>query len=810
MTTHLYSPVVVCLTLLLSLQAAPQTNIPGAVRGSVIDDSTKAPLEFVNVLLLNSSDSTLVTGTVTQPTGKFDINHVPWGDYFIKCEMVGYHEKMSAPFRIDSLLRRLNVGTISLFPTAVDLSEVTVTADRPQLEHAIDRMIYHVGQDITSKTASASELLENIPSVQVDLNGEVSLRGSKRVLIMINGKRSPVLEKQEGTFLEQLPASTIEKIEVITSPSAKYRAEGKSGIINIVLKKDTQFGTHGDVTAHAGTGGRGNGSIRLNHSPGDFSVYGSYSLRRDNRDRVSDDVREIASSSDPSLFSTYSDDLLSSSHPVTQLATIGFEVRLDELNSVALSGSYFQNSFTRTDTSHRTLANTGNIVISTYDRNDEGYEFDKEKSVTASYHHNFSRPDHKLQLDVTSSGSPETDDYRFTNSYLSPPFPTAYDNSFISQRDDKNQVSVEYSNALSKKSLLEAGYTGEFSRNDLTFYTENFDALQNGFVKDPAKSSEFGFHESIHSWYSTYKQSFGTFGFLAGIRIEEDSREADLRTVDSVISYSFLNLFPSLHLSYAFTKAQELKVSYSRRISRPKARELDPFPEYRDPRNISFGNPHLVPEYIHSLELGFQFHEKKLYLFPSLFYRSSSNGISPVKKVVNRSTLQTTKQNVQSEQSVGLELIASADIGDLISVNASATGFYEELDATALGEGFFKSRISWNGTLTMNLKVTKSSRVEIHSHVNSLRLTPQGEYFPSSTLNVGFRQEFLDGKLSAMATVTDLYKDLKRHYELDVPGLQQTIINTRESRIFFVGLTFRMGSVPKKPREDEFHYEDDE
>ncbi len=800
----------ICLTLVLSVSVIAQAQNAGTIRGSVVDDSTKSPLEFVNVLLMRKIDSTMLTGAETRATGKFEFTNVPWGEYFIRFGLVGYHDKSTAPFRIDSLLKRLNIGSVSLVSATVDLSEVTVTADRPQVEHAIDRMIYNVDQDIAGKTASASELLESIPSVEVDLTGEVSLRGSKRVLLMINGKRSPVLEKQEGTFLEQLPASTIDKIEVITSPSARYRAEGKSGIINIVLKKDTPLGTHGNVTAHVGTGGRYNGNARVNHSPGNFNLYGSYSLRRDNRNRENSDVREVPSTLNPSLFSTYADDLSAFSNPLTQLVTVGFEYRLDELNSFGLSGSYFQNAFTRTDTSLRTLESTRGIVTSRYDRNDEGYEFDKERSFTANVHHNFSRQDHKLRIDFTSSGSPETDDYRFTNVYLSPTFPTTYDNALIRQRDDKNQLAVEYSNALSPKSMVEAGYTGEFNTNDLEFYAENFDPLQNQFVKDPAKSSKFGFHESIHSIYTTYKQSFGKFGFLAGIRVENDSRTSELLTLDSLISYSFLNVFPSVHLRYAFTKTRELKFSYGRRISRPKVRELNPFAEYRDPRNLSFGNPRLLPEYIHSFELGFQFHEKSLYVVPSLFYRSSSNAINSYKQILNRSTLQTTKQNVASEHSVGLELIASTDVGEFLSANASATGVYQELDATNLSEGLFKSRISWGGTLTINLKLAPASKFEIRSHVNSLRLTPQGEYFPSATLNLGFRQGLFNNKLSLVATVADLFKSLKRHYELETPVLSQSVISTRESRIFFFGLTYRMGSVPGKSKEEEFRYDEDD
>ena len=628
---------------------------------------------------------------------------------------------------------------------------------------------------------------------------------------MINGRRSPLLEKQEGTFLEQLSASSIEKIEVITTPSARYRAEGKSGIINIVLKKDTPLGTHGNLTAHVGNDGRYNGNTRVNYSPGDYNVYGSASVRRDNRNRINSDERAVASPAAPTSFSsTYTDDLRAFAHPVTQLFTLGLDLHVDSSNSFGLSGTYYQNNFTRNDSSDRTLKNSSNVVLTEYDRNGTGDEFDKERSFTANFHHSFSRSDHKLRLEFTTSGSPQEDDFRFTNIYVSPTFPTAYDNSLSGQHDSKTQVAAEYSNAFSRTSALEAGYSADIGRTNLDFYAENFDPSQNRFVEDSAKTSSYRFNESVHSLYVTYKRSLGQFGFLAGLRVEQDDRKSDLVTLDSAITNSYFNFFPSIHLAYKTSRASELKLSYSRRTSRPRPRDLNPFPEYRDPKNLSFGNPSLLPEYLHSFELGYQIQYERVFLQPILFYRRETNTISSVKELVNRSTLRTTKQNAASARSAGMELILSWHAGEIFNGHLSTTGLYEELDATNIGNARFQSRMSWSGTLTTNLNITKGTKLEVHSHVSSLRLTPQGEYFPSNTVNLGLRQELWDGKLSFMASASDIFGTLKRHFELEIPRLRQTIFNTRESRALYIGLTYRLGSIPKKNKEEEFHYEDEE
>ena len=331
------------------------------------------------------------------------------------------------------------------------------------------------------------------------------------------------------------------------------------------------------------------------------------------------------------------------------------------------------------------------------------------------------------------------------------------------------------------------------------------------FILDNERTVAFGpMLLTATSWEGEASGITAGFGALGGFRIERESGTSDLQKLDSTLTRSYWNVFPSAHLSYTLSKSTDLKLSYSRRISRPRARDLNPFAEYRDPKNISYGNPLLVPEYIHSVELALQYQSGRTYVQPSLFYRHSSNDISPIKQVVNRTTLQTTKHNVASEETAGIELICSFWAGDVFSTRVSTTGLYDQLDATNVGGGTYKSNVSWSGTLTANVNVAKETRFEIHTHWNSLRLTPQGERFPNAVLNVGVRQGLLAGKLTLTATLSDVFNTLKRHDELDIPRLQQSVFNTRDSRVLFVGFTYRFGSVPKKNKEEEEFRNDDD
>ncbi len=375
-----------------------QENNLGTIRGSVIDDSTKSPVEFVNVVLRIKDDSTIVTGKVTNQTGKFDFTNVPAGQYFITFSMVGYKEKKTPVFLIDPQHQHLNLGKVRLVATAVSLGEVQVTAEKALYNATIDRKVYNVDQDLMSKAGSASELLQNVPSVQVDIDGNVSLRGSSNVLIMLNGRNSPLMKKNSATVLQQMPANSIERIEVITNPSAKYKSEGTSGIINIVLKKNIKLGIKGNIAADAGNQDRDNGNARLNYHPGALNLYGSYGIRKDSRNRINTDNRLQTAAA--STFTFYNETLNSYARPLSHIVSLGVDYQLDDQNKFGLAGDYFYNSFTRTESADKLLHNSDRVLINQYRRNRLDNEFEKEFSITASFEHNFPREDHTLPVCV--------------------------------------------------------------------------------------------------------------------------------------------------------------------------------------------------------------------------------------------------------------------------------------------------------------------------------------------------------------------------------------------------------------------------
>jgi outer membrane receptor protein involved in Fe transport len=475
---------------------------------------------------------------------------------------------------------------------------------------------------------------------------------------------------------------------------------------------------------------------------------------------------------------------------------------------VGLSGNYFHNSFVRSEQSTKTIQNLLGVVTDNYGRNRWDPEYEMEYGMKFFAEHKFEKKDHKLRLEFSKSKAPEQEDNHYPDLYWIPPSPNQFDNTLIKQTEGKNELTLDYSNPLSEESTLEAGYSGEINNRDMDFYGEAYDQTRKMFVKDATVSNRFLYDETIHAFYVTYEQPIGSFGFMVGLRAEESIIKSDLVTLDSTISNSYFSLFPTVHLSYKLNEVAEARLSYSRRTHRPEGDDLNPFPEYRDPRNISAGNPKLLPEYVHSVELGCKFETDQISLFPALYYRYTYDRFTSITKILNDSTLLTTRTNLASDQSLGVEVILSGNVGDVLSSHASANVFFNQIDASNLGYSGSKSTTSWSGAITMNLNFTKSSMLQLNASYNSRRLTAQGENLPSYVVNAGLRQELLEGKLAFVLTIADMFKTLRRTSELTTPLLNQQVINARDSRIVYFGFTYYFGSAGKKSKEETLRFDD--
>lgn len=791
-------------SILLYTSAFSQTSISG----TVIDKITKRPIEFASVLLVRLPDSSS-TGTVTDKKGKFIISKVDTGIYLLKCSFIGFGDIQTAPFTIGTNTPDYTLNAIELVNDSKSLTDVTVTGRKNVLNTSIDRKVYNVEQDIMSRSGSASDILKNVPSVEVDIDGNVSLRGSGDVMILINGKPSPLMGASKAEVLQQLPANSIERIEVITNPSARYRPDGTSGIINIVLKKNVKNGFNGTVTANAGNRDRYNSTINLNYKPGKFNLFGSYSIRRAYLKRFNTIDRTNIDSTTGAVKDHYVQDGNWAGRPFVNIVTAGIDYNINEKNSIGASGTYLSRTISRNSIMQNFYYDSHNAITERFDRLQHASEPLKQPNGAFYFEHQFPKEDHEIRFELNLSNEKEVETNRFTNLNIFPAAPATFDNTRISQDNKEDQFTIDYSNPLSESSKLEAGYDGQYNRNDLDFYGEYYDKTLLKFLMDTEKTNRFVYRENMHALYTTFQKSYEKFGFSAGVRAEGVLTRGHLQStaIDSFVHNNYFKIYPTLHLSWKLKDNHELQLNYSKRVNRAEGDELNPFPEYQDPRNLWAGNPKLLPEIIHSVEFGYKYEGDKFSFVPGIYYRYTRNRFTRVTLPLNDTTFLTTEQNIDKDQAAGLELIFSARRGKWFSTNFSANIFYNRINADNLGYAQGRSVVSMSAALNTNFTITKTTVLQLSANYRSARLTVQGKNYPTFVLNSGFRQDIFRSKMSVTLTASDLFNSLRQKSELNTKYFNQFSIGRRDGRIVYLGISYRFG-VMLKAKEDKMQYDD--
>ncbi len=788
-------PLLLC-ALLVAFTALSQ----GSIKGFIRDRASGGNIEFATISLLKMPDSTLMETVTTDRKGRFAFKNVPAGVFRVQSTFIGF-EKDIKTFSLQEN-QQLEVGTIQIVSEPATLSDVKVKSSRSLLNTSIDRKIYNVEQDIMAQTGSASDVLKNVPSVEVDIEGNISLRGSGDVLILINGRPSPLMGKSKAEVLQQMPANTIERIEVITNPSARYKPDGTSGIINIVLKKNTKKGWNGSIGGNASNRNRYNTNANMNYNPGKLNLFGTFSFRKDNRMRYG--IIERTELLPIKTF--YQETSRSAFKPLSFLGSLGIDYNLNENNILSVSGNFLKRKLILSEISERSYFDENRLLNASLTRTRYDPETELEKEFSASWQHNFEREDEELHIEINSSQDNETEDNHYSNIFTQPFSRPSFDNTLIRQTDNQQNITADYTLPLAEDEQIEAGYEGNFNQLDLDFYGEYFDTAQSKFIGDVTRTNQFLYKDFKHALYATYQKAFEKFSYSAGVRLEQVLLKGNLVTLDSLFKNNYLNIYPTLHLSYK-PGENEIQLNYSRRVNRPDGDELNPFPEYRDPRNISAGNPKLLPEFIHSFEIGYSLQNKKYSFVPSLYYRYKRNGFTTTTLKINDSTFLTTLQNLSNDQAAGLELIFSAKDGKFISANISSNFFYNKIEAANLGYPQTKSIISFSTNLNTTFTLSKSTTLQVSSNIRSARLTPQGNSKGSIVLNSGLRQDFFRKKLTAIITASDIFKTFRQSSTLNTPSFYQQNVNKRDAQIIFVGLNYRFGASAKKQKEEAIQFD---
>ena len=798
----------------LTISAAAQ----GIVRGKVIDKQSDEVMQFVNVAVQTSAGR-VIKGAITDSRGQFRIEGLQDGNYQLQISFVGY-KQVTRRFSISAQQRHVSYNAIYLSEDARQLREVQVTGQRSQMKLEVDRKTFTVDQVLAAAGGVATDLLENIPSIEVTTDGEISLRGNSSVEVWINGKASGLTSDNRYEILQQIPAESIEKIEVIDNPSAKYSPEGSAGIINIVLKRDRRAGYYGSlqsgVNNHKGWNVGGN----INYSSGPLDAYANIGYRR----RRGSGGNEAQQTLKQTL--TYENSESQRANRGGGLfARMGLTWHPTKHDDITLGGMTLQGGNDDKNEAlyhYGLLASTDNrqmYRLTTGDGNMHMYH------AELGYEHRFS-DNHKLTAHVEyNRWMSDNDNYYLDYNVLLPPYPAVmttgaayfgYQYRPMNIRNRSWEAKLDYENQLSEKTKLEAGYDGRFSHENTPQRSWSGD---NWFGENT--SEDFNFYNrfiysiDVHAAYATLNTRLGKLGVMAGLRgeywrVNTESydfwQEADPTLRDKPYDKDFFQLFPSLFLNYDLSKTAQLQLNYTRRLRRPWGGQLNSFRNTRDASIVEFGNPELTPEYTNSFSLNFLKTWTDHTLSLSTYYRPSTDIIQRIRyRDQTDGLMYMTNMNVAKSQSAGVELIMKDRLWRILDLTTTLNGYYYKLDdynfiiANQVVSGQGDKSFSWNGRLLASLILPYDISLQATGNYRSRAVITQGYRKPNASLDLGLRKTFFNKRLAVAFNWRDVFAS--RHWEnyTESDSFWRHQKNWRDPRVN-LQLTWNFGNMNQRKR----------
>ncbi|MCX6216910.1 TonB-dependent receptor [Spirosoma sp.] len=791
---------------ILSVAQAVDNQRQAWVRGTVIDEK-KAPIPFTTVALHRLADSVLVKGVVADEAGMFALQIKP-GNYFLKVSAVSFQEKISPGFALGDQDKQL--GTVTLTATAKRLDEVVVMGEKSQMELALDKRIFNVGKDLANAGGTASDILKNIPSVAVDGEGNVSLRGSNSVRILIDGKPSGLVSFKGGSGLQQLQGSIIERVEVITNPSARYEAEGMGGIINIVLKKERKEGINGSFDVITGYPSNFGAAANVNYRRKNLNFFVNYTASFRNTPGRSSLYQEVYDSASTFVYRQNSTNNLKGQN---NNARAGIDYYFSPKS--ILTGSYtwrLSKGKRFADIQYLDyLPNSNHTVQAITNRTQDETETEPNSEYVVSYKKTFARQGHELTADIRYLDNWEKSDQFFTQKTLQPDgkpsaIPDVLQRSINDETEKQLLIQVDYVQPFAKDGKLEGGM--RLSSRDMTNdYTVTQQTLGGPWTPLPGLTNDFLYVEKINALYGIVGNKIRKFSYQMGIRAEWTDVTTTLKQTNDVNPRSYANLFPSVHATYDLPHQHALQVSYSRRVRRPQYNDLSPFMTFSDNRNFFSGNPDLNPEFTNAFEIGHIKYVEKGSMSSSIYYRHTTGKIIRIRRVSEQGNSTTRPENLATEDSYGAEFTGSYALYKWWKLDGSVNFFRAITNGGNLDASYQSDTYSWFTRLSSRFTVMRNTDIQLRGNYEAPQKTPQGSRKAIATLDLSFSKDILNSNGTLVFNVIDVFNS--RRYRSITEGANFYTESSSQGRLrqFNLTLNYRLHQAKKKmkePGEGEF------
>jgi len=811
---HNYILVLLLLTLWVSnftkTQAQPGQGqgyamTTGWIKGFVFDSKNNKPVEYANVVLYSKRSQEQVTGTITDTEGFFHLTDLRPGMYILEIKFIGFDA-----FTIDTILLRpnkseINLGRIEITPDVLAMGSVEVLGEKPIIEFQIDKKVINVSKQFTSLSGTAVDVLENVPSVSVDIEGNVSLRGSGSFNLLIDGRPS-VLDANDA--LQTIPASTIENIEIVTNPSAKYDPDGVAGIINIITKKNKSNGIAGITNLNVGTFNNIGGDFLFSLRNKKTNYYIGADLSRRN---MPGNMHSEKWTSTTDTINYLNSDGNSEWGGIHGSIRGGVDIDITPSDLFRLGFRYGVRSHDR-DFESDFLKWSIPGDTTTYSSFSSGERSGKFYSLNLDYVHKFGKEGHEISSQFNIRRR-DMDEKSLSKLYDENQDLYSGQKSTESGPGTRAEYKIDYVLPINEDDKIEAGYQTRYSLSEDDNTMAFLNTATGNFDIDDSLVSSTDYERWIQSTYLIYAGNIGNFGFQGGLRGEYTYRNITMTGVEDAFSIDRWDIYPTLHSSYKFGD-QQFMASYARRIERIRGWHLEPFLTWMDAYNVRRGNPALKPEYIDSYEAGYQRSIGKSLISLEAYYRITHNKIDRVQTVYSENILLHSFENVGKDYALGTEMMLSVSPYKWWNLNIMGNIYDYRVIGTLYGETINTGSFNWSARLNNTFRFTKSSRIQLNGMYSSPTVTAQGRSEGMFFTNIAFRQDFMDRKFSLTFQLRDLLGTARHEFTSEGPNFYSYNNFNRQPRMLSITLTYNINNY-KTERErngqgDENNIEFDE
>lgn len=769
----------------------------GLITGKVQEYLTQNPMGYANVALFSMRDSTIATGTVTKMDGTFKLDKIRYGRYYLVANFMGFKRDTISGIVISPRNFAVDVGLIELHSTTEDLQAVEITAEKELIEYQIDKKVINVSQDIMAEGGSAITALENTPSVQVDIDGNVSLRGSSSFTVLVDGRPS-VLEGSDA--LQQIPASNIETIEIITNPSAKYDPDGVAGIINVVLKEKIEKGFNGVLNASVASDNSLRTDFILNYRYNKFNFF----VGADYNDRNRNGSRK-------SINETYTGDTIffRNSFGDRNRGRVGYGIRggfdysLSDRTIIGLQGRTGYYEFNGGRTSYLEEF-TDPLSISEYTfAESEMNRSGNYNNVTLDFQHKFDDLGHQIEgmaFYSTRDGDDfdEQKEYETDENWNKLEGDPYFIRTTEIDADEEFRFKIDYTKPIGEEGKFEAGVQARIEEETEIYTFKDWSYTVSEWIEDTLFSNDMDFKRDIYSVYGIYSNMWGSLGYQLGLRGEYTYREIKNRKSEDPSLIDRWDYFPTIHLSKSFDNQDQLMASYSRRIDRPRGWYLDPFITYMDQFNYRQGNPNLEPEYIDSYEVSYTKRIWESMFTLEGYYRVTKNKITRIRTLQEDGSFMHTFENLNNDFSLGSELMIRTDPAEWLNLTLSGNLYHYRIDGSIADEDVDTESLNWNSRLNAIFKLPKDFRIQLSGYYRGPTVTAQGEREGFLMTNAAIKKNFFNNHLSLTASVRDIFSTARYEFTSTGRSFYTYDYFDREAPIFSLSISWLINNYRRE------------